>query len=196
MNRATLFDEVGLAYAQRFADLEGARAAFSDQRDAALAHLDKRLTEQLRALGSTLTKSRGATEGVLYYGDPESKYQKAREARGRKGYAGVQLELRALDAHGHSDTFGFAASAYFGMGRPQLGRLQTNASFVGLQLTELFHRGTYLYVPAAVLPIGDALTLEACERAVARLVTDYPRIDAALGDAVEAESSAVIDESE
>jgi hypothetical protein len=187
------FGEIGFAYARRFADIESARELFTNDRDACLARLRAALGD---AIGNAKTDydvvGPHGENGLVYAKHLASRYAAARKRRGKGGTAGVQFELGPLDVFGHRDAFGFAATAYFGMGRPQYRRL-TEQSGALVECAHVLHGG-YMYAWQEVVPLGeadDAFTERALFDAVAPTLALYLRLDQTFAERVDAEAGDV-----
>lgn len=186
MNDDAPFGELGLAYARRYADLEAARASFLADRDALLEEL---ATVLLAALGAARSEfDLGRSDGARFVTHKASEYAAARAARKWKSSAGIQLEVRGLDAYRRRERFGFVASAWFGMGSPQLNRIRSsNDPLSGCTFATT---GSYLYVAHTIVEIGldgADLTRATLREAIAPTVALYRTLDADFGARVRAE---------
>lgn len=185
------FSDIGFAYAKRFADIEAAREQFASDRDACLARLAAALVDVLGESRSDFdVVGPHGENGIVYVKDRSSRYTAARKRRGKGGAAGVQLELGPLDVLRHDAGFGYVATAWFAMGRPQLRRLTAQIARTG-GCAHALHGG-YLYAWQTLLPIdetGDAFAEQAMLDAIAPTFDLYRRLDHAFAEHVDAEAS-------
>lgn len=196
MNKSDAFGKIGMAYAERYADLDAARTSFLQDREALLAELRTQLEQALRtaAVGGELsTPKRG--DSAVWATITGSAYTTARTARSRKGAAGVQFELRPLDPFKLPDRFGFVASAWFTMGQPQLNRLRSEGDPLGGK--SAFLSGAVVYVTQLIVVVGDAdATFDKATMfgAVAPTIELFRELDVALAAAVSREVGAAAED--
>lgn len=196
MSKSDAFGEIGMAYAERYADLDAARTSFLQDRDALLAELRTQLDHSLRAaaVGGELSTPKNG-DGAVWATMTGSAYTAARTARKRKGAAGVQFELRPLDRFKLPDRFGFVASAWFTMGQPQLNRLRSEGDPLGGK--PAFLSGSVVFVTQRIVVAGEAdATFDKATMfgAVAPTIELFRELDVALATAVSREVGAAADD--